>query len=77
MQLDDSCESSPAKSDQIDLKLHEPVDSEDETNDSASRVNGTELRNVMTQREMRILTTWFPKSAQTLACILRKRPRDF
>jgi hypothetical protein len=44
---------------------------------SESTVNGTELRKVMTQREMKILTALFPKSAQTLACVLRKRPRDF
>jgi hypothetical protein len=77
MQLDDSCQPSPAKSGQIDWKLDQATGSEDETNDSEPAVNGMTLRNVMTQREMKILTALFPKSAQTLACVLRKRPRDF
>jgi hypothetical protein len=48
------------------------MNSEDESNDSAE----TTLGSVMTQREMRILTTLFPKAAQTLACILRNRPHE-
>ncbi len=31
------------------------------------------LRGIMNRREMETLTSWFPKSAQALACILRAR----
>jgi hypothetical protein len=76
MQHDSSCDCSPAKPDPMDWKLDQPIDSEDESNDTEPAVNGVPLSNVITQREMKILTTWFPKSAQMLACVLRKRPRD-
>jgi hypothetical protein len=61
---------------QAQMNLKEGKNMQDETNDSASTVNGMELRNVMTNSEMTILTTWFPKAAQTLACVMRKRPHD-
>jgi hypothetical protein len=64
----------PPESDQIDLKLEDIIDTEDENTDSASTVIETKLRNVMTQREMEILARLFPKAAKTLAGVLRKRP---
>ena len=63
-----------SKSHQSDLKLEEIIDTEDENTDRPSKVSETKLRNVMTQGEMEILTTWFPKAAQTLAYVLRNRP---
>ena len=73
MHDDYSCRVLPVKSDPIDLKL-EDIDTEDERTYSASSVIEMKLGNVMTQGEMEILTTWFPKAAQTLAGVLRNRP---
>jgi hypothetical protein len=72
MQHEYSCQTSPSKSDQIDWKVDDIINSEDENTGSASTVSGMKLRDVMTQREMEILTTWFPKASKTLACVLRK-----
>ena len=74
MQDDYSCQVLPPKSDQIDLKLEEIIDTEDENTDSPSTVIETKLGNLMTQGEMEILTTLFPKASKTLARVLRKRP---
>jgi hypothetical protein len=74
MQADYSCQVLPAKSDQIDLKLEDVIDAEDENTDSPSTVIEMKLRNLMTQGEMEILTTLFPKASKTLARVLRKRP---
>ena len=74
MQNDYSCEVLPPKSDQIDLKLEDTIDTEEENTDSPSAVIETELRNVMTQGEMEILTRLFPEASKTLASVLRKRP---
>ena len=74
MQDDYSCQVLPPKSDQIDLKLEDTIDTEDENTDSPSTVIETKLGNLMTQGEMEILTTLFPKASKTLACVLRKRP---
>ena len=74
MQNDYSCQVLPPKSDQINLKLEDTIDTEEENTDSPSAVVETELRNVMTQGEMEILTTLFPKASKTLASVLRKRP---
>ena len=74
MQDDYSCQVLPQKSDQIDLKLEGIIDTEDENTDSPSTVIETKLRNLMTQGEMEILTTLFPKASKTLARVLRKRP---
>ena len=63
-----------SKSHQSDLKLEEIIDTEDENTGSPSKVIEMKLPNVMTQGEMEILTTWFPKAAQTLAGVLRNRP---
>ena len=49
------------------------MNSEDENNDSACTITETKLSSVMTQREMKILTTLFPKAAQTLAGVLCNR----
>jgi hypothetical protein len=73
MQDDYSCQVLPPKSDQIDLKPEDIVDTEDENTDSVSAVIETKLHNVMTQGEMEILTNLFPKTAQTLADVLRNR----
>lgn len=72
MHDDYSCEVLSPKSHQIDSKL-EDIDGEDEKIYSASTVIEMKLRNVMTHGEMEILTTWFPKAAQTLAGVLRNR----
>ena len=76
MQDDYSCQVLPPKSDQIDLKLEAIIDTEDENTDSPSTVIETKLRNLMTQGEMEILTTLFPKASKTLARVLRKRPNS-
>ena len=73
MQDDYSCQVLPPKSDEIDLKPEDIVDTEDENTDNASAVIEMKLCNVMTQGEMEILTTLFPKTAQTLADVLRNR----
>ena len=75
MQDDHSCQMLPPKSDQIDLKLEDIIDTEDEDTDSASSSIRMKFGTVMTQREMETLTTWFPKAAQTLARVLRNRPQ--
>jgi hypothetical protein len=64
-----------SKSHQSDLKLEDITDTEDENSGILSKVIEMKLRNVMTQSELEILTTWFPKAARTLAGVLRKRPR--
>jgi hypothetical protein len=74
MQDDYSCPVLPSKSDQIDLKLEDIIDTEDKNTDSPSTVIETKLRNLMTQSEMEILTTLFPKASKTLAYVLRQRP---
>ena len=75
MHDDYSCQVLPPKSHQIDVKL-QAIDAEDENIYSASAVIEMKLRNVMTHGEMEILTTWFPKAAQTLASVLRNRPPE-
>ena len=73
MQDDYSCQMLPPKSDQIDLKPEDIVDTEVENTDNVSAVIEMKLCNVMTQGEMEILTTLFPKTAQALADVLRNR----
>jgi hypothetical protein len=48
---------------------------EDENTASETVVSEMKFRGVMSQYEMEILTTWFPKCAQTLSDVLRNRPR--
>jgi hypothetical protein len=74
MQNDYSCEISAPKSARIDLQPEEILDIENENTDSASAVIKTKLRNVITEGEIEVLTSWFPKAAQTLARVLRERP---
>ena len=62
------------ESDQIGLKPEDIIETQDENTDSVSAVIEMKLRNLMTRGEMEILTTLFPKSAQTLAGVLRNRP---
>jgi len=50
-------------------------DFEDEKTPSETSATEMKFLSVMSEREMEILTTWFPKSAQTLACVLRNRPQ--
>jgi hypothetical protein len=73
MQNDYSRQVLPLKSDQIDLKLEDIIDAEDENGDSPSTVIEKELRDLITQGEMEILTTWFPKASKTLAWVLSKQ----
>jgi hypothetical protein len=73
MQNDYSCQVLPSKSDKIDLSAEDVIDTEDENADSPSTVIETELRHVITQGEMEILTTWFPKASKTLAWVLSKQ----
>jgi hypothetical protein len=73
MQNDYWCQVLPLKSDQIDLKLEHAIDSEDENSDSPSTVIETELRHLIPQGEVEILTTWFPKASKTLAWVLSKQ----
>jgi hypothetical protein len=75
MQDDYSCQTLPPKPDQIDLKLEDIIDPEDENTDGASPSARMKFRSVMTQREMEILTSWFPKAARTLVGVLRRLPR--
>jgi hypothetical protein len=75
MQNDYSCQVLPSKSDKIDLRAEDVIDTEDESADSPSTVIETELRHVITQGEMEILTTWFPKASKTLAWVLSKQRR--
>jgi hypothetical protein len=72
MHDDYSCDVLPPKSHHIDWKL-EHIDAENEKSDSGSKLIETKLGDVMTPAEMEILTTWFPKAAQTLAGVLRNR----
>ena len=73
MQDDYSCQILLPQSDQSDFKLADMIDTEAENAESASSVATAKLRSVMTQREMEIVTTFFPKAAETLACVLGKR----
>jgi hypothetical protein len=74
MQNNYSCEISAPKSARIDLQPEEILDIENENTDSASAVIKTKLGNVITEGEIEVLTSWFPKAAQTLARVLRERP---
>jgi len=50
---------------------------EDQNTVSEPAVTEKKLRSVMSQYEMEILTTLFPKYAQTLAGVLRNRLKQF
>jgi hypothetical protein len=53
------------------------MNSEDQNNDNACTVTESRLGSVMSQREVQILTTLFPKAAQTLAGVLCNRSNGF
>jgi hypothetical protein len=73
MQDDYSYQTSPSTSVQSDWKVDDVIYSEDEDNVSEPSATELKLRSVMSQRDMETLTSWFPKSAQALACVLRTR----
>ena len=77
MQNDYSCQTSHSKSAQNDPKEDDLMDLEDQKTLSESAVTEMKFRNVMSQHEMEILTTLFPKCAETLAGVLRNRPQQF
>jgi hypothetical protein len=77
--MTDNCsyQTSVSTSDQSDLKK-EPLNGlEDASSVSESAATEMTFRSVMSQYEMEILTTLFPKCAQTLAKVLRNRPLRF
>ena len=73
MQDNKAYPTSLSTSDQSGCGVNGIVVSEDE--DIAGEFSAMEsnLRSIMSRREMETLTSWFPKSAQALACILRAR----
>ena len=77
MQDDYSCQTSQPKSEPSDPKEDDLIDPEDQKTPSESAVTEVRFRNVMSQHEMEILTTLFPKCAETLAGVLRNRPQQF
>jgi len=77
MQDDSLHQTSQSKSEQNAPKEDDLMDLEGEKMLSESAVSEMRFRNVMSQHEMEILTTLFPKCAETLAGVLRNRPRQF
>jgi hypothetical protein len=75
MQDDYSCQTPRPTSDQSEWKEDNLRDSEDENRVSEPSATEISFRSVMSQREMEILTALFPKSAHTLAGVLRNRPQ--
>ena len=73
MQDDHLYQASLATSNQRDWKEDNFVESEEENSVSESAMTAMKFRRVMGQREMEILTALFPKTAQTLASVLRNR----
>jgi hypothetical protein len=73
MQDNYSYQTSQSKSEQSDsfqnLEEQKPV--------IASAITEMKFRSVMSEYEMEILTTLFPKCARTLAGVLRNRPQQF
>jgi hypothetical protein len=70
---DRSWQKSPPRSDEIERKVGNIMNSEDQNNDNACTVTESRLGSVMSQREVQILTTLFPKAAQMLADVLSNR----
>jgi hypothetical protein len=70
-------QSTLSKSEQSDQKEDDFSDSEDQNTVGEPPVAEMKLRGVMSQYEMEILTTLFPKYAQTLAGVLRNRQQQF
>ena len=70
-------QSALSKSEQSDQNEEDFSDLEYQSTVSEPAVTEKKLRSVMSQYEMEILTTLFPKYAQTLAGVLRNRPQQF
>jgi hypothetical protein len=77
MQDNYSYQASLTKSEQSDRKEDDFSDLEEQN--TAREPAATEMKflSVMSQYEMEILTTLFPKCAETLAGVLRNRPQRF
>jgi hypothetical protein len=60
-------------SDQLEQKADDATDSENEST-TVSSFAAENFYSVMTQREVKLLTTLFPKAARTLARVLSNRP---
>jgi hypothetical protein len=69
-----SCQTSLSTPDQSGEKNDRFTRLEDESTVSEPAFSETKFRSVMSQYEMEILTTLFPKCTQTLANVLRNRP---
>jgi hypothetical protein len=65
-----SCAGSPEKPEQQGWQQERGASGKDHHERVLSTGAGT-FRAIMSQREMEILTTWFPKHAETLAAVLR------
>lgn len=76
MQDDKAYQSSFSTSDQSSCGVNGNIASE--AHDAVGEFSATEsnLRSIMGQNEMETLTSWFPRSAQALAGILRARARQ-
>ena len=74
---DRSWQTAPPRSDEIERKVGNIMNSEDQNNDNACTATESRLGSVMSQREVQILTTLFPKAAQTLAGVLCNRSDGF
>jgi hypothetical protein len=70
---DRSWQTSAPRADEIERKVGDIMNSEDQNNDNACTVTESRLGSVMSHREVQILTTLFPKAAQTLAGVLCNR----
>jgi len=73
MRDDSSYSSSLSTSDRSNWKVDDVIELEDEDTVSDPSATEMKLRNVMSQWEFETLTSWFPKSAQALASVLRNR----
>ncbi len=76
MQDDYSYQAALSGSEQSDAKEDDPSDWEDQETISGAATERKFLT-VMSQYEMEILTTLFPKCAETLAEVLRNRSEQF
>jgi hypothetical protein len=73
--MQDNYRDQAASSFSADQKVDDVIDSEDDNTDRACSLDETNFRELMTQREMEILTTLFPKTARALASVLSNRPQ--
>jgi hypothetical protein len=70
-----SCESSLDNPNQQEWKQNRGAHRRDQ-NENRIVVGAGTFGGIMSQREMEILTAWFPKYAQTLATVLRNRSQE-